>query len=181
VSGGPGGASGAPGSPVPGAAGGTAGSQPSPNGGAGASANGASTGATGGGGGGLVGGGGGGGGHQVFAGSGGGGGSSLTPAGGTLTDGVNTGDGQVTISYNILPAQVAALQQTVQGVGPGTSLTAKLTTAQQDLAAGNVADTCDALTGFVHQVQAQAGKKIPPATADQLVASAQQIQAEIGC
>lgn len=161
---------------------GAAGVQPTPDGGSGTSALGFGDGSGGGGGGGVNGGAGGNiSGVSGGAACGGGGGTSLAPTGGMVTDGVHSGDGQVTISYHDVAAEVAALQQTVQGVGSGTSLSDKLTTVQQDLAAGNVANACGDLSAFVNQVQAQAGKQIPQATADQLVASAQQLQTEIGC
>ncbi len=122
-------------------------------------------------------------GNTAVAAGGGGGGSSFTPAGGTAD--LADGPASVTITYTLslggAPDQLTALGQAVAGVGPGTSLSDKVTTAQQNLARGNTAGACGALTGFVNEVTAQSGKKIPVATATQLIASAHGIQAAIRC
>jgi hypothetical protein len=77
--------------------------------------------------------------------------------------------------------QLSDLLTAVQGVGPGTSLAGKVQQAQTSLAAGDVADTCGTLGGFIHEVQAQAGKSISNAQAQQLVDMATRIQAVVGC
>ena len=51
----------------------------------------------------------------------------------------------------------------------------------QDLARGDTAGAYAPLAGFVNEVAAQSGKKIPTATADQLVASAHSIRTTIRC
>jgi hypothetical protein len=76
---------------------------------------------------------------------------------------------------------LSELNQAVQGVGPGNSLAAKIEQAQSYLAAGDTPGTCSTLGAFVNEVDAQSGKHIPTATAGQLVADAQQIQAVLAC
>jgi hypothetical protein len=65
--------------------------------------------------------------------------------------------------------------------GTQTSLTAKLTAAQGDLSAGDTQDACSDLAAFISHVQAQAGKKLTQAQADQLITAATQLRGEIGC
>jgi len=70
---------------------------------------------------------------------------------------------------------------TKKATGPGSSLSAKVQQAQSYLNAADVTDTCTALTGFINEVQAQAGKKIPIATAGQLTTAAKQVRTALGC
>ena len=77
--------------------------------------------------------------------------------------------------------QALVLQGKVKGVGPGKSLYDKLGQVQADLTANNNADACGTLNDFIHQVNALSGNKITAELADQLVTSAEQIQAVIGC
>jgi len=86
-----------------------------------------------------------------------------------------------TVTVKGAAAQLADLAQAVRGVGPGTSLADKVAEAQSDLASGDVADACGTLSGFVSEVGAQAGKHIPSATAQELIADAQRIQAVLAC
>jgi len=53
--------------------------------------------------------------------------------------------------------------------------------ARSDLASGHVAAACGTLTGFVSEVRAQEGITIPSATAQELIADAQRIQAVLAC
>jgi YVTN family beta-propeller protein len=76
---------------------------------------------------------------------------------------------------------LAALYQSVQGVGPGSSLADKVASAQSYLASGDVPDACSTLSGFVSEVRAQSGKQIPSSTASALIADAQHVQAVIPC
>jgi probable HAF family extracellular repeat protein len=69
----------------------------------------------------------------------------------------------------------------VADLGPGTSLAATVAAAQAALARDNTNATCEILQAFINQVEAQAGKKIPPATATQLIADATEIRDTIGC
>jgi len=78
-------------------------------------------------------------------------------------------------------AQLADLYQTVQGMGPGTSLADKVALAQSYLAAGDVPDTCGTLGAFVQEVQAQTGHSVPPTTASTLITDAQRIEAVLSC
>ena len=50
-----------------------------------------------------------------------------------------------------------------------------------DLNAGNTAQACGDLTGFINHVRAQSGKELTPAQASQLIAAAKQIQADLAC
>jgi hypothetical protein len=86
-----------------------------------------------------------------------------------------------TVTVKGAAAQLNDLLTAVQGVGPGTSLAGKVQQAQTALAAGDVADTCGTLGAFIHEVQAQAGKSISNAQAQQLVDMATRIQAVVGC
>ncbi len=67
------------------------------------------------------------------------------------------------------------------GVGPGKSLADKAALAQSQYASGNVAGACTTLTGYINEVKALSGKKIPTATANALIAQAQALRTEIGC
>ena len=65
--------------------------------------------------------------------------------------------------------------------GTESSLVDKL---QAALAATNVSDTataCGSLTAFINEVQAQSGKKLPADQASQMINSANQIKAGLGC
>jgi hypothetical protein len=91
----------------------------------------------------------------------------------------------VTATFNVTVRgaadQLNDLAAASQGVGPGTSLGDKVAIAQADLAAGQTSVVCGDLTGYINEVNAQAGKHIDALTAGQLVAAAQQIQAVLGC
>jgi hypothetical protein len=76
---------------------------------------------------------------------------------------------------------LANLQGQVVGVGPGTSLADKLTAVENDLTTNDTADGCSTLGAFIHEVNAQAGKKIGAAQAAPLITQAQNIQAALGC
>lgn len=77
--------------------------------------------------------------------------------------------------------QLADLQGAVQSVGPGSSLSDKVSEAEAELASGDVADACGTLAAFINEVQAQTGQSIPGAQAAALVAADQQIQAVLAC
>jgi hypothetical protein len=82
-------------------------------------------------------------------------------------------DGQV--------APLAALLTEVTGVGPGSSLVDKVALAETYYAVPDIQATCAVLTGFINEVQAQAGKKINPQLDAKLITDAQAIEAAIGC
>ena len=73
------------------------------------------------------------------------------------------------------------LLNSVQGVGPGNSLTAKVEAIQQHLANGNINAACGQLQAFINEVNAQSGKSIPVSTAAALVAAAMAIQTLLSC
>jgi hypothetical protein len=79
------------------------------------------------------------------------------------------------------PDPLQALADAVTGLGPGTSLLAKVNQAQAAVAAGNVRGACSILAAFIHEAQAQAGRKITPATATSLVGDATKIRNALGC
>ena len=86
-----------------------------------------------------------------------------------------------TVTVEGAAAQLSDLASAVQGVGPGKSLAEKVHAAQSSLAAGNIGQTCSTLGAFIHEVRAQAGKKIGSSQARQLIADAQRIQAVLSC
>jgi hypothetical protein len=90
-----------------------------------------------------------------------------------------------TLSINPPPVSqqqpLAALLAEVTGVGPGKSLANKLAMALMYFAAKDVQATCAMLTAFVHEVEAQAGKKIGQALDEKLIADSQAIETAIGC
>ena len=61
------------------------------------------------------------------------------------------------------------------------NLLAKLGNALAAINAGKERKACRLLDSFMQYVRAQPGKKIPPAQAAQLLASAAQIKAALGC
>ena len=65
--------------------------------------------------------------------------------------------------------------------GIQTSFDSQLQAVQADLAANNTAQACSDLTSFVNHVNAQSGKKLTVAQANQLLAAAEQIHAVLGC
>jgi hypothetical protein len=65
--------------------------------------------------------------------------------------------------------------------GIARSLDAKLEAALNACQAGDSAEACNSLTAFLNEVQAQAGKKLTEAQAQQLTAAANDIRAQIGC
>jgi len=93
----------------------------------------------------------------------------------------NTGNASFTVHIKGAAEQLADLLTAVTGVGPGTSLTNKVTRAQGSLAANDVLDTCSTLTALVHEISAQSGKKIPSGLAGTLIASANRIKTVLGC
>lgn len=72
-------------------------------------------------------------------------------------------------------ALLSALRNEVRGVEP-EGLSDKVEHAQHDLRA-----TCEEVARFVHEVHAQAGKKISPQLEAKLIADAEAIEAAIGC
>jgi hypothetical protein len=77
--------------------------------------------------------------------------------------------------------QLATLRSASVGVDPGKSLVSKVDEITAAVQAGQTAVACGGLTGYVNEVNAQSGKKIPTLTATALIASARQIAAVLGC
>ena len=69
----------------------------------------------------------------------------------------------------------------VNGIGPGSSLTDKLTEARSAFVAGNEAVACDKLRAFVNEAQAQSAKKLTPAQAAEILAAANRIRSVLSC
>jgi hypothetical protein len=86
-----------------------------------------------------------------------------------------------TVTVKGAPQQLTDLKAEVRGVGPGTSLSDKVTQAHSKLASGGTAGACGTLGAFIHEVDAQTGKKISPSKAAKLIGDATQIEAVIGC
>jgi len=77
--------------------------------------------------------------------------------------------------------QLAHLGAAVSNVGPGKSLANKVKDAQTALATNDIPATCSTLGAFISEVNAQSGKKIPPATAATLIALGAQIRSVLAC
>lgn len=92
-----------------------------------------------------------------------------------------------TASYTVLsPAeQIDALITTINsfnlGGGTANSLTSKLNNATKSLGKGNTNAACNQVDAFINQVNALSGNQLTPAQAAQLLASANQLKASIGC
>ena len=107
----------------------------------------------------------------------------------TATDAAgNTASGSFTVLVQAAAAQVSQLIVTVQNFnlqqGISNSLDAKLQNVLEALngaTAGNTAAVCNQLAAFINETAAQSGKKLTVAQANQLIATAQQIRAVIGC
>lgn len=69
----------------------------------------------------------------------------------------------------------------VQGVGPGHSLADKVQEALNDVNAGDISGACGTLGAFIHEVNAQTGKKISAEKATELIDAVQPIEAILGC
>ena len=94
----------------------------------------------------------------------------------------------VTVTYTLFPTTVSAasaavhvngaaeqlddLAVAVDGVGPGKSLSGKVSAIQNDLAEDDTAGACATLGAFISEVRAQTGKKIStPVAASQQYAT----------
>ena len=77
--------------------------------------------------------------------------------------------------------QLDDLIDQVSAIGPGSSLTDKLTEAKSALVVGNETMACDKLGAFANQAKAQSGKTLTPAEAAEFVATANRIRSVLGC
>jgi hypothetical protein len=107
----------------------------------------------------------------------------------TATDGAgNTASGSIQVLVQAAAAQVANLVILVENFNLvqniANSLDAKLQNILSALNAaqsGSVANVCGQLNAFINETQAQSGKKLTVAQADQLISAATRIEAVIGC
>jgi outer membrane protein assembly factor BamB len=93
----------------------------------------------------------------------------------------NTSSATFTVHVKGAAEQLADLATAVTGVGSGTSLADKVSQAQAYLSANDVADACATLNAFVNEVKAQTGRTIASGQAATLIATAQRIEAVLGC
>jgi hypothetical protein len=78
-------------------------------------------------------------------------------------------------------AQLDGLAAFVTGIGPGTSLAAKVEAASSSLQAGNTTAACNQLNALANQANAQSGKQLTVAQADTINAAVASIQVVIDC
>jgi hypothetical protein len=121
-------------------------------------------------------------------------GSSYTP---TAADAGHLLSCQATVTYTLFPVTVSAtsaaipvkgaaeqldeLAAAVEGVGPGKSLSTKVSAVQGYVAANDTASACATLDDLINEVNAQTGKKINTTLAASLISRAHDIQAALGC
>jgi hypothetical protein len=107
----------------------------------------------------------------------------------TATDGAGIiASGSFQVLVQAAAAQVANLAILVQDFnlvqGIANSLDAKLQNILSALNAaqsGSVANVCGQLNAFINETQAQSGKKLTVAQANQLIVAATRIKAVVGC
>jgi len=104
----------------------------------------------------------------------------------TATDGAgNSANGVINIIVKRAGEQIIDLKILVKHFnfpkGTENSLLAKLQNAFTKLTRGDNAGACNELRAFISEVQAQSGKKISLAQANQMVTAANRIRAVIGC
>ena len=92
---------------------------------------------------------------------------------------IPTGHASFTVEVKGASEQLADLDATVAGVGPGASLTTKIRNAKDSLSQNDQNGICGMLGAFTNEVNAQTGKKVTDPVA--LVAAATQIEALLGC
>ena len=80
-----------------------------------------------------------------------------------------------------IPVNITDLLGAVNGVGPGNSLTAKVSAAKLAFANTDTAGGCAMLNAFVNEVKAQSGKSIPAVQAQTLIADANQVLSDSSC
>jgi hypothetical protein len=133
----------------------------------------------------------------LLTGSGGGGGSDYPDPGNppagisnvTVADGVQSGNGLITVTYhtNIPPVadlskQLDALKAAVAGVGPEKNLGKQVKKIERYVAAHDTAHACKQLKAFIKQVNAlAAGKRISAAQAAMITDLAKDIRHTLGC
>jgi len=96
----------------------------------------------------------------------------------------NSSSASFSVHVNSASEQLAVLRAGVQSSTTGgirNGLTSKVDDAISGVAAGNTNKACGSLTDFAGLAQAQSGKGLPAATAQQFVTDATRIKAVIGC
>ena len=123
-------------------------------------------------------------------GTGGGGGSDYpnpaSPPAGisnvTVTDGVQSGNGLVTVTYTSASDQLSALKAAVTGVGQDKNLANEVKKIQGYVAGNDKAGACSELKAFIKQINAMAAnKQISQSQAASLTAQAMNIEKTVGC
>lgn len=104
----------------------------------------------------------------------------------TATDGAgNSTRGGFHVTVNGPVAQltnlIAAVGILSSPFGPTNSLATKLQNALKAINVGDVSGACDLLNAFINEAKALSGKKLATVQASQLIASANQIRAVLGC
>ena len=88
---------------------------------------------------------------------------------------------QVTVKPPMIDTVIDSVEALDLHHGTENALLQKLTSAQQDLDAGDTAGACQKLGAFINEVGAQRGKKIDSDDADELIAEAEAVRASLGC
>jgi YVTN family beta-propeller protein len=101
-----------------------------------------------------------------------------TAPAGTTTITVQT---SVQVAISSIDALIAKVISYNLGSGPTTSLVSPLQSAKSLLQKNKVSAVCSPLNDFIGQVNAQAGKKLSLAQADELRTAARQIATSLGC
>jgi hypothetical protein len=93
----------------------------------------------------------------------------------------NTGHASFTVTVRSAGAMLNDLLALATSLPPGKSLPAKIKVAQANYAAGDIAGTCSMLAAFISEVNAQSGKQLTVAQANDLRARATAIRTILGC
>ena len=93
----------------------------------------------------------------------------------------NTGTNSFTVTVRGGADQLATLEGSVRGVGPGHEPAEKAQAAQAALAAGLVPDACSVLRAMINEARAQSGQRMTVAQAQQIIADTARIRAVLAC
>jgi len=100
----------------------------------------------------------------------------------TATDSSGNGaEGSFVVHVRGATEQLTNLGGAVDHVPPGAALANKVRLIAVAVAAGRTRAACSNLAGFIRLVNAQSGKKLTESQAQDLIASAQQIESVLGC
>ena len=78
-------------------------------------------------------------------------------------------------------SQINTLTEAVANIGPGKSLLNKMKDVQAYYEVGDTVTACSVLKGFINEVDAQRGKKVPEDDAELFIASAEFTMATFEC